>query len=107
MKNTGNPIFHFSHGWTVGLILFISFWSCKNHQNETIDWLNQIPRGMIIDEVKRTQPSYVTIDWQRPAIKGNETTYDITYIQGNYDALGMSYSLIFESDQYVGYSAIK
>ncbi|NRD24502.1 hypothetical protein HNV10_14685 [Winogradskyella litoriviva] len=75
--------------------------NCKNYYNDTIRWADNLDSGLSIDDVKKTQPHFVKIDWEDPRIFENKTWYFITKIDGSNDILGMSHYLVFRNDKYL------
>ena len=84
------------------LALFVVLNSCKNYYNETIDWMDSISVGTNLETVKKTQPDFVEINWNKPLKIGNESYYEIIEINGNYDILNMSNYLVFVNGKFQG-----
>ena len=96
-----------------GLLVFVSvallsMVSCKDYHNDFIHWSDNIPEGTNIDSVKKIQPDYIEIAWDKHDTLGNgDISYPITKIRNNWDILNMSYSLAFRNNNYVGRGAHK
>ena len=95
----------------VSLILFILlivYSSCKNYYNDNIEWMDSIKQGASIDSVKKSQPSFVEIDWTNPQLHDDSSkSYYITKIKGSYDILKMSHSLVFKDNKFQYRSSMK
>jgi hypothetical protein len=91
------------------LLIFISTFltGCKNYYNDTIDWTDSIKIGSDIQTVKRSQPDFVEILWDKPLKIDNEKLYEIVKIKGNYDILKMQNFLIFVDGKYQGRESFK
>lgn len=72
-----------------------------------IAWADGIPVGITIDSVKKLQPRYIKIPWERPEKSNNETKFSIEHSRGNSDALKMANYLIFIDNKYEGRRAHK
>lgn len=93
---------------SIYLLIVILFASCQNYHNEMILWANEIPKGTDINIVKKSQPDFIAIDWQKPDTLLGYKHYKIIKIQGNRDVLNMSYFLLFSHEgKYKGLRTIK
>jgi len=75
---------------------------CKSYYNETIDWMDNIELGTSLKEVKKGQPDFVKINWDKPDTLDNQVRYWVTEIKGNKDILAMSHLLVFVDNKYTG-----
>jgi len=82
-------------------LLIVCLISCKNYYNETIQWADDINKGTDIETVKKSQPSFVKISWEKPLVIEDEKLYEIEIVN-NYDALSMSNFLVFIDNKYQG-----
>lgn len=92
------------------LILFILlvFSSCKDYCNDNIDWMTSIKQGSSLDSVKKSQPFFVSVDWNNPQIhEDSSKSYFITKIKGSHDILNMSHSFVFKNDKFQYRSSMK
>ena len=76
------------------LLTIIQF-SCKDHYNDTIDWMDKLDSTMTIADIKEMQPDFLEIDWNKPDTMDNDIVFDISKIKGNRDILNMQHSLVF------------
>ena len=69
-----------------------------------LDWMCEIPIGTSIDEVKKQQPSFIEIDWDKPNINliDSSEVYIVQNIKWNYDILHMKNGLIFKQGKFTG-----
>ena len=72
-----------------------------------IRWADNIPIGTSLDSVKKLQPNYFVIDWNKPTVNGTCKSFAITEIKGNTDPLNMSNTLNFVNEKYIGRFARK
>lgn len=72
-----------------------------------IDWADNIPIGTSIDSVKKLQPNYIVIEWNKPNVNNTSKSFAITKIKGNTDPLNMSNTLKFVNEKYIGRFARK
>ena len=87
------------------LIISVTFIlsACTNNHNKMIEWADKIAIGSSVQSVKQIQPDYLKIDWNKPdTLHNGFIRFYITDIDGNYDALKMSYFLEFDSSGYRG-----
>ncbi|HEV8514397.1 MAG TPA: hypothetical protein VGQ59_14045 [Cyclobacteriaceae bacterium] len=89
------------------LLFFVLCLSCKNYYNDTIDWCDSIKIGATIDEVKRNQPNFFEINWNKPDTVENELRFRIVNIKGNRDILNMDHYLVFINNKFEGRSSYK
>ncbi len=89
------------------LFLAVFFFSCKNYYNDTIYWMKTIPDNTNVAEVKKLQPHFVEIEWNSSEIIENRNYYTVVKIKGSRDVLNMTHLLIFENDQYKGFTSLK
>ncbi|MBD1261369.1 hypothetical protein HZY62_12260 [Maribacter polysiphoniae] len=82
------------------LFLSITIAGCKDYYNETIEWVDNLERGLNIETVQRRQPNYIEIDWENPQVIENQKWYLIVKIKGNSDILNMSHYLVFVENKY-------
>jgi len=82
-------------------LLIVSLISCKNYYNETIQWADDINKGTDIETVKKSQPNFVKISWEKPLVIEDEKLYEIE-ITINHDVLRMSNFLVFIDNKYQG-----
>ena len=85
--------------WT---ILFALTMSCKSYYNDTIDWMDNLKPGTSLTDVKKTQPDFVKINWDKPDTVNNQIRYWVTGIKGNKDVLAMNQLLVFVDNKYIG-----
>ena len=88
-------------------LLAILVSSCKDHYNDTISWTDSIKLGTTIEAVKKDQPKFLEIDWDKPEVNGDEEKYHITSIKGNNDVLNMTNYLVFVDGKYQGRFSMK
>lgn len=74
--------------------------SCRNHYNDTIDWIDGIVPGTTIAAVKQSQPDFVVLDWEHAEQSGRWTHVMVTDIKGSYDVLNMQQVLVFDSGKF-------
>lgn len=76
--------------------------SCQNHYNEFIEWSDNIPKNTPIEMVKKSQPDYVIIDWEKPIkISDEEYEYMVTKIKGtSFQIIEVSNALNFKNNKY-------
>jgi hypothetical protein len=89
------------------LALLILLSHCRNYYNETVEWADQLKTGTSVDAVKKSQPDFVDIDWNKPDTVGQEERFRIKSIKGNSDVLQMANYLIFVDGKYQGRFAQK
>ena len=94
MKNFG----HFAYL----LILVLSLTSCKDHYNDSIEWMDNIKPGTTLQDIKKDQPDFLTIDWDKPDTLDNQIRYTVTEIKGNNDILAMTHLLVFVDNKFQG-----
>ncbi|MFT5513248.1 MAG: hypothetical protein ACI8SE_001654 [Bacteroidia bacterium] len=83
------------------IVLFII--GCHNYQNEMMLWSAEIPKGATVNEVRVSQPDFLSIDWENgDTFELATRRYPITKIEGNNDFLQMGYYLEFDSIGYRG-----
>ena len=75
---------------------------CKDHYNDTIHWMDNIPLGSAVGEVQLRQPDFVEIDWNNPDTVNGAVRFSIRKIKGSSDVLKMEHYLFFINDQYQG-----
>jgi len=76
--------------------------SCKSYYNDTIDWMDNIETGTNLEDVKRSQPDFVEIDWSKPDTLAQGLRFRIKNIKGNNDMLNMEHYLVFSGNKYTG-----
>ena len=81
--------------------------SCKSYYNDTIEWCDNIKIETTIDEVKKSQPDFFEINWNRPDTVDNELRFRIINIKGNKDFLNMDHYLIFVDKKFKGRASYK
>jgi hypothetical protein len=84
------------------LLLTTLLTSCKGYYNDTMDWMDNIKPGTTLKDVKRDQPDFVKINWDKPDTVDNQVRFWVTEIKGSNDILGMSHLLVFVEDKYTG-----
>lgn len=83
------------------ILVFIFFISCNGNQNKFINWADNLPENSSIENVKKSQPNYVIIDWEHPIkISDNEKMFEIVEIKKSQDFLQMSHFLVFKNNKY-------
>ncbi len=83
------------------IFVFIFFLSCNGNQNKFIDWADNLPENSSIENVKKSQPNYVIIDWENPIkISDNEKMFEVTEIKNSHDAIDMNYFLVFRNNKF-------
>jgi hypothetical protein len=87
------------------IVLFLT--SCKSYYNDTIDWMNKIEIGTNLEDVKRSQPDFVEIDWNKPDTLDQGLRFRIEKIKGNNDILNMQHYLVFSDNKYSGRKSSK
>jgi hypothetical protein len=87
-------------GLLLTLLLFLT--SCRSYYNDTIDWVDSIEPGTVIDNVKKSQPDFVDIDWNKPDTVDNQVKFEIVKIKGNRDVLAMTHYLVFIDNKFEG-----
>ena len=83
------------------LLILVLLISCNGNQNKFINWADNLPENSSIENVKKSQPNYVIIDWGHPIkISDNEKMFEVTEIKNSYDALDMNYFLVFRNNKF-------
>ncbi len=83
------------------IFVFILFISCDGNQNKFISWADNLPENSSVENVKKSQPNYVIIDWEHPIkISDDEKMFEVTEIKNSYDALDMNYFLVFRNNKF-------
>ena len=83
------------------LLILVLLISCYGNQNKFINWADNLPENSSIENVKKSQPNYVIIDWEHPIkISDNEKMFEVTEIKNSYDALDMNYFLVFRNNKF-------
>lgn len=83
------------------LLILVLLISCNGNQNKFINWADNLPENSSIENVKKSQPNYVIIDWEHPIkISDNEKMFEVTEIKNSYDALDMNYFLVFRNNKF-------
>ena len=83
------------------LLILVLLISCNGNQNKFINWADNFPENSSIENVKKSQPNYVIIDWEHPIkISDNEKMFEVTEIKNSYDALDMNYFLVFRNNKF-------
>ena len=83
------------------LLILVLLISCNGNQNKFINWADNLPENSSIENVKKSQPNYVIIDWEHPIkISDNEKIFEVTEIKNSYDALDMNYFLVFRNNKF-------
>lgn len=67
-----------------------------------ISWADNIPVGTPVDSVKKYQPDFITVDWDKPDKSDSSKSYTIIKVKGNSDILKMNNTLNFKNDRYIG-----
>ena len=80
---------------TLAFLLTLIQFSCKDHYNDTIDWMNKLDSTMTITDVIMIQPDFLEIDWNKADTVDYDIIFDISKIKGNHDILNMQHSLVF------------
>jgi len=85
-------------------IIFIAvlFSACTNYYNDTIHWMDSIDENESIENVKKSQPKFVKIDWKDPRIVDSEVWFYIEDIEGHHDILNMTHILTFKENKFQG-----
>jgi len=81
--------------------------SCKSYYNDTIDWMDKIELGTSLEDVKKNQPDFVEIDWNKPDTLDEGLRFRIERIKGNNDILNMEHYLVFSDNKYTGRQSSK
>ena len=76
--------------------------ACKSYYNDTIDWMDNIELGTSLGDVKKHQPDFVKINWDKPDTVDNQVRFWVSEIKGNTDMLAMSHLLVFVDNKYTG-----
>jgi len=84
------------------LTVLLLLTSCKSYYNDTIDWMDNLKPGTSLADVKKMQPDFVKINWDKPDTVDNQVRFWVTEIKGNKDALAMSHLLVFVNNKYTG-----
>jgi len=84
----------------IGLIISVLIISCESNYNKTIHWTDNLESDLTIEDVKKSQPDFIEVDWENPQSIDNQHWYMITKIKGNHDLLGMTHFLVFVDDKY-------
>jgi PBP1b-binding outer membrane lipoprotein LpoB len=84
------------------VLLTVLLTACKSYYNDTIDWMDNIELGTSLEDVKKQQPDFVKINWDKPDSVDNQVRYWVTEIKGNKDILAMSHLLVFVDNKYSG-----
>jgi len=89
-------------------LLLMFFLGCRNYQNEMVEWSSSIPKGTDLENVKKSQPEFLEIDWNNPdTLENGMTRYFVTEIKGNNDILKMEYFLEFENNEFRAFFGLK
>jgi hypothetical protein len=91
--------------YLVMLLLLIA--ACNNRYNQMIEWSDGIEIGSSMEQVRRGQPEYVKVDWQKPQVFENETWYQIVEVKGSTDMQEMNNYLVFIGTKYQRRIAMK
>ena len=92
---------HISRTILIGVLWTSLLTSClRDHTTDAGQWMINIKPGTTLEEVKRDQPDYVTIDWDNPDTVDNKVRYWITDIKGANESLEMLHKLIFVDNKY-------
>lgn len=78
------------------------FVSCNDHYNETVRWIASIKEGTDLEQVRKSQPGFVMIDWDHPSDSTKQSVLYLIGIKNNPDVLGMSNGLFFSNRKYIG-----
>ena len=62
------------------IVLFMI--SCKSYYNDTIDWMDKIEPGTSLEDVKKSQPNFVEIDWNNPDTLDEGLRFRIEKLKG-------------------------
>jgi len=89
------------------ITLTVLLTSCKSYYNDTIEWMDNIELGTKIEEVKKTKPDYVEINWNKPDTIDNQIRFKIIKIRGNKDILAMEHYLVFVDKKFEGHESHK
>lgn len=89
------------------LTIVISLTGCKSYYNDTIDWMDNIELGTSLEEVKKSQPDFVEIEWNKPDTLDQGLRYSIEKIKGNNDLLNMQHYLVFSDNKFQGRKSSK
>jgi hypothetical protein len=89
--------------FAIALITTISCSSGENNYSKMLDWMGKIPKGTSIDSVKKTQPDFVTVDWEsRDTLSCSQNVRFEVKPLHYFDILQMSNYLTFDSSGYRG-----
>jgi hypothetical protein len=89
------------------IFLLVFLLSCENYYNDMINWADNLPLGTSIDSVKKMQPDFIVIDWDKPSKSDSSKSFTIIKINGSSDALKMTTTLNFVNERYIGRFAKK
>lgn len=89
------------------LAIVLLLTSCKSYYNDTIDWMDKIELGTSLEDVKKNQPDFVEIDWNKPDTLDEGLRFRIERIKGNNDILNMEHYLVFSDNKYTGRQSSK
>jgi hypothetical protein len=75
--------------------------SCKNKTDKAIDWLSTIPINYSKEEIEKSQPEFVKIDWNKIVEEGDEGYYRYnTDIFESKGVFKIQYQLRFKDDRF-------
>ena|SRR5687767_1110763 len=74
--------------------------SCRDYYKDSITWMDNIKPGTTLQEVKKNQPDFLTIDWNKSDTLDNQIRFTVTEIKGNDDILAMTHLLVFVDDKF-------
>lgn len=86
------------------LIVVFSLAACTGRHDETMAWLDKQPAGITLWEMRKNQPAFVEINWDKPIVlEGGTKRYEITKIEGRHSLSSARFFLVFDGDnRYVG-----
>ena len=78
------------------LLLFGLLSSCNN-QDKMLEWVENIPINTSIEEVKKSQPTFIKVNWEDPLIHNDDFYYSLDFKYNN-DILQMEHLLVFDKN---------
>lgn len=89
--------------WAMALLILVNLTACGGSQEEKVKWVQSLKQGMTLEEVKKSQPSFVRVDWDK-GIEGFENSMkyktNIVVRSKKKKSLSYSYSLRFRDGKF-------
>lgn len=86
---------------SITIAALIAAASCvRNYHDETLEWIGSIKEGTPIEEVKASQPPFITIAWGNPHTYEERVRYLVTHLNEEEDQEA-EYYLVFRKGKYL------